>query len=105
MAVTSTEELDAQLDGERLVLVNVTYPPSENPRMAAVLAEIEARLSDRLIVLAVDVMAAPEVLQRLGVTTIPTWVVLAGGEPLAYIEPRNVSKERLVRMLEALVAT
>jgi thioredoxin-like negative regulator of GroEL len=68
--------------------------------MESLLAHLARKERGRLRISRVDADARPKLAERLGVTEIPTLVLLLGGRPVARIDGR-ASAPRIERMLEA----
>jgi thioredoxin-like negative regulator of GroEL len=68
-------------------------------RMESLLAHLARKERGRLRISRVDADAAPQLVERLGVTEIPTLVLLLEGKPVARIDGR-ASAPRIERMLE-----
>jgi thioredoxin 1 len=66
--------------------------------MESLLAHLARKERDRLKVSRVDVDQTPELAQRLGVSEVPTLVLLADRRPVARLEGR-ASAPRIERML------
>ena len=67
-------------------------------RMESLLAHLARKERGRLHISRVDADAAPQLMERLAVTEIPTLVLLLGGKPVARIDGR-ASAPRIERML------
>ena len=61
--------------------------------MESLLAQVAHRERDRLRVSNVDVDASPKLCKLLGVSEIPTLVLLADGKPVARLEGRASAPE------------
>jgi thioredoxin 1 len=72
-------------------------------RMESLLAHLARKERDRLKVSRVDVDQTPELAQRLGVSEVPTLVLLADRRPVARLEGR-ASAPRIERMLAGHIA-
>ena len=62
-------------------------------RMESLLAQVAQRERDRLRVSVVDVDISPKLCNLLGVSEVPTLVLLAGGKPVARLEGRASAPE------------
>ena len=67
-------------------------------RMESLLAQLARKERKRLRVSRVDVERAPRLADRLGVTAVPTLVLVAGRKPVARLEGR-ASAPRIERLL------
>ena len=72
-------------------------------RMESVLAHLARKERDRLRIARVDVDKRPDLAERLGVTEVPTLVLLNEGRLLARIDGRT-SAPRIEAMLESALA-
>lgn len=71
-------------------------------QLAPVLDALEAELAGRLTVVKVDVDDNPAVALRYGVTSLPTLLLLVGGEPVHRVHglrPRSVLRAELDRWI------
>ncbi len=84
-----------------LFFTNPTSGPAR--RMESLLAHLARKERSRLRVSRIDVEASPELADKLGVTTVPTLVVVKGKRPVARLEGR-VSAPQIERMLEPHLA-
>jgi thioredoxin-like negative regulator of GroEL len=81
-----------------LFFTNVRSGPGR--RMESLLAQLARKERGRLRVSRLDSERAPALVRQLGVTEIPTLVLLLAGRPVARIEGR-ASAPQIERMLEA----
>ena len=72
-------------------------------RMESLLAHLARKERGRLRISRIDADAAPEWVERLGVTNIPTLVLIKDRRPVARLEGR-VSAPQIERMLEPHLA-
>jgi thioredoxin 1 len=72
-------------------------------RMESLLAHLARKERERLRISRIDVTASPEWVDRLGVTRVPTLILLKDRRPVERLEGK-VSAPRIVRMLEPHLA-
>ena len=72
-------------------------------RMESLLAHLARKERERLRISRIDVTASPEWVDRLGVTQVPTLILLKDRRPVERLEGK-VSAPRIVRMLEPHLA-
>ena len=93
-----------QRDDSLPLLLFFTLPTSGPARrMESLLAHLARKERDRLRVSRVDVAERPELAEKLGVTSVPTLVLVKDRKPVDRIEGR-ASAPQIERMLEPYLA-
>jgi thioredoxin 1 len=83
----------APATGSPLLLFFTTARSGPGRRMESLLAQVAHRERERLRVSEVDVDASPKVCDLLGVSEVPTLVLLVAGRPVARLEGRASAPE------------
>ena len=91
-------------DNSLPLLIFFTLPTSGPARrMESLLAHLARKERDRLRVSRVDIYQRPELAEKLGVTDVPTLVLIKDRKPVDRIEGR-ASAPQIERMLEPYLA-